>query len=129
MASNGGSYGHGLTGEHMHPCSSKELTHGSLLCMAELARGRKRRRERERLFYEENKCSGGMSKYLYMMAANIDDVVPHQRKPPQKLATSAKSPQKPSRGVNQTVSIVNGCSISGSVVGGRNSDHVYRCGL
>jgi hypothetical protein len=25
-----------------------------------------------------------------MMAANIDDVTPHQRKPPQKLATSAK---------------------------------------
>jgi uncharacterized membrane protein len=32
--------------------------------------------KREGLFYKENKCSGGMSKYLYMMAANIDDVAP-----------------------------------------------------
>jgi hypothetical protein len=42
-------------------------------------------------FCEENKCSWGMSKYLYMMAANIDDVASRQQKPPQKLATSAKT--------------------------------------
>jgi hypothetical protein len=32
-----------------------------------------------------------MSKYLYMMAANIDDVAPRQQKTLKKLATSAKT--------------------------------------
>jgi hypothetical protein len=54
MASNGGNCGHGLIRERMHPYSSEELTHGareagrgSLLCLAELARGRRRSRERD----------------------------------------------------------------------------------
>jgi hypothetical protein len=52
IASSGGSCGHGLIGERMHPYSSEELTHGgarqgSLLCLAELARGRRRTRERD----------------------------------------------------------------------------------
>jgi hypothetical protein len=32
-----------------------------------------------------------MSKHLYLVAVNIDDVAPRQQKPPQKLATSAKT--------------------------------------
>jgi hypothetical protein len=47
--------------------------------------------EEEGTFCEENKCSEGMSKYLYIIAANIDDVAPRQQKPPQKLATSPKT--------------------------------------
>jgi hypothetical protein len=42
------------------------------------ARSWEEEKRREGLFYGENKCSGGMSKYLYMMAANIDDVAPRQ---------------------------------------------------
>jgi hypothetical protein len=34
---------------------------------------------------------GGMSKYLYTLAAKIDDVTPRQQKPPQHTATSAKT--------------------------------------
>jgi hypothetical protein len=40
-----------------------------------------------------------MSKYLYMMAANIDDVAPRQQKPPQNTATPAKTTSETAEGV------------------------------
>jgi hypothetical protein len=54
--------------------------------------------ERGTLFSRRINVQGGMSKYLYMMAANIDDVAPRQQKPPQKLATSAKTTSKTVKG-------------------------------
>jgi hypothetical protein len=61
---------------------------------------------------------GVMSKYLYMMTTKIDDVAPRQQKPPKNPATSAKSLQKPPKGVNRTVSIVHRCLIRDFVVEG-----------
>jgi hypothetical protein len=39
-----------------------------------------------------------MSKYLYMVAANIDDVAPRQQKPPKNPATSAKTTSETAEG-------------------------------
>jgi hypothetical protein len=45
-----------------------------------------------------------MSKYLYTATTKIDDVAPHQQKPPQKPPTTAKTTE--GGGLNRMVSIV-----------------------
>jgi hypothetical protein len=61
---------------------------------------------------------GVMSKYLYMMAAKIDDVAPRQQNHLKTPPHQQKPLQKPPRGVNRTVSIVRRCLVLGFVVEG-----------
>jgi hypothetical protein len=55
-----------------------------------------------------------MSKYLYTLAAKIDDVTPRLNTPPRQQ----KPPHKPLRGLNWTVSIVCRRPIPGFMVWG-----------